>query len=330
VIESQLNRRYDSDGPFYDCSWYVENEYFCGSLAERYANFGMDANAACCHCGGGISACTGGGASVATEDWVLFSPFDNSVGTTAMLTPSTSIASAEFSSTAIDTTVGDALAGAGQAAAAIGTILAGTATLAVAGGAIAAVGPVLSIASMCFGLAGVNTDTSTAPGFEFMNQKFDEVNIKLDSLQNQITEGINGVLAQTVRSEVSTKTNRLRFLLDAHKDFTTSRNHGARSGQYEPNFRTACNNNIDLHPSNIFWWLYGHVCKNCNVGDGVKQYGYYLDIMKTEADFKTSKFHEFQKVMQEALIEAMYLHTVCLPPSARHHDRSHERHRLER
>ena len=35
--------------------------------------------------------------------------------------------------------------------------------------------------------------------------------------------------------------------------------------------------------------------------------------MKDDANFKIKEFREFQKVVQEGLIEAMYLHTVCLP-----------------
>ena len=45
------NAWYDSDGVEYNCVWYRDNAQCPG--AEQFPNFGLDANEACCGCGGG-------------------------------------------------------------------------------------------------------------------------------------------------------------------------------------------------------------------------------------------------------------------------------------
>lgn len=45
---------YDSDGPFYSCSWYAQDDN-CEIDGDNYDNFGLTANQACCACGGGTS-----------------------------------------------------------------------------------------------------------------------------------------------------------------------------------------------------------------------------------------------------------------------------------
>lgn len=43
---------HDSDGSFYDCAWYSQNNN-CNSYGGQFANFGKTASEACCVCGGG-------------------------------------------------------------------------------------------------------------------------------------------------------------------------------------------------------------------------------------------------------------------------------------
>jgi len=51
---------YDSDGPVYDCDWYVSGDR-CASLGDGYENFGTTAKQACCGCGGGVDPTNGTG-----------------------------------------------------------------------------------------------------------------------------------------------------------------------------------------------------------------------------------------------------------------------------
>ena len=186
---------------------------------------------------------------------ILFSPFDDSVGT-ALLTPSkSSAAPGEYNPyNAIDTTLGDALAGTAEAAGAISAVVGGLDDLAAIGGVISGVGPVLSIASMAIGLVGYNTDTSTGPGFKFMNQKFDEIHNELDKLSYQIDEGFKEVLSQqAAKSEVSGKIHTLKNINRALRDFASTQDLPTRSTLYADNFRYACNGDTNNRPESIFW-----------------------------------------------------------------------------
>lgn len=66
---------YDSDGPYYDCAWYSEDDN-CAKYGNSYANQGKTANQACCACGGGSSG-TGTGSYLNKFN---FFPFKDSSG----------------------------------------------------------------------------------------------------------------------------------------------------------------------------------------------------------------------------------------------------------
>jgi len=271
------------------------------------------ASQVCTECG---AVCAGGGHE--WTDFKLFSNNDDDYGSIALVTPANGLASGVYGNLPqIDTTVGDSLQGVGNAFEALGTILGGLSGLGAAGGIIAGVGPVLSITSMVLGLAGVNTDTSTSPGFEFLNQKFGEINGKLDDLQEQMSVGFNEIKSLIAIVEVQIKVVILNGIKDAYEDFTTTTSHDNRENLYGPNFRAACNGDVEKKPDNIFWWLYGHTCKTCQHGGGSYPYenSKFITIAKGSADYKIRKFQEFQRVMQDALVEAMYLYALCLPPT---------------
>ena len=52
---SDIGRWYDDGGVRHDCDFYARQENLCATQGSNHFNFGMNANTACCVCGGGSS-----------------------------------------------------------------------------------------------------------------------------------------------------------------------------------------------------------------------------------------------------------------------------------
>lgn len=85
-----------------------------------------------------------------------------------------------------------------------------------------------------------------------------------------------------------------------------------RAALYDANFRAACNDPITM-PRNIFFILYGYMCEDCTHASRKRANLY--KIAMDENDLSGTLFlNNHARPMLLMLAQAMFLHSVCLPP----------------
>jgi len=174
------------------------------------------------------------------------------------------------------------------------------------GATLSLVGPVLNLALSSFGVSGSNAVINT------IKNEFSKVNDKLGLLSNQVSDGFNEMKEMITIGNLNNYKDVLQRIGSKYIDLLAAQKDG---GIREQLFREACN---DVTPFDIFRDLYEHACDHCNaVQASTKQpfATHALYQMQQVSDYKIGKFTDsLGSYIISGLTEAMFLHSVCLPP----------------
>jgi len=195
-------------------------------------------------------------------------------------------------------------------------------------------GPISTLADFCtigstlfthvFGGGGPPEDSGpdVEALFDAVHERFDDIDHQLDDIQELVKEGFEA-LEIVIKEEFANKeldewiNFHLGVLGDDYRAYMHADHTPASRRGYEDTFRNSCQN---LHsPFTTFKALYSHTCRKCDKLDG-KSNLYILDTFIALANDNYDTIPKrirwfrqtFSQLMMGAMVEAFYLHSVCL------------------
>lgn len=195
-------------------------------------------------------------------------------------------------------------------------------------------GPLSTLADFCtigstlfshvFGGGGAPEDSGpdVEALFDAVHERFDDIDYQLDDIQNLVKDGFEAlevvIKEQFANKELDEWINvHLGVLADDYRAYTHVDHTPASRRGYEDTFRNSCQK---LHsPFTTFKALYSHTCRECDKLDG-KSNLYILDTFIALANDNYDTIPDrirwfrqsFGQLMMGAMVEAFYLHAVCL------------------
>jgi hypothetical protein len=175
------------------------------------------------------------------------------------------------------------------------------------GAVLGLAGPVLNLALSVLGIGGSNAVIN------LIKNEFNKVNAKLERLSNQVGDGFNEIKELIIGNNLNNYKDDLQMIGGRYKELLSAE--GPFIKVYDKYFRDGCK---AKRPFEIFRNLYDHACDSCNaVEESSKQPAatHALYQLKETSDYKIQKFtRSLGSYIISGLTEAMFLHTVCLPP----------------
>jgi len=146
---------------------------------------------------------------------------------------------------------------------------------------------------------------------EAIQEGFRQVNSRLLVIQLQIREGflkVSELIGDVTLDE-------LVSLLDStgrvFNDYVNAKQ-ANRAAFHEPRLRAVCNEPFKT-PQDVFYNLYGYVCKECKWAS--RKRAKLAQIAKDQNELSERAFFDaFGSFILRSMAQAMFLHTVCLPP----------------
>jgi len=153
---------------------------------------------------------------------------------------------------------------------------------------------------------------------------FQQVNDKLISVQIQIRQGfldisllIGDIALDELAARLDSAARAFNNLVNTTRNDTmagalTTRARDLAAYYYEPRFRALCNEPY-MTPEDIFYGLYGYACLECEYAS--RKRADLLSLAAQQNKLSDQLFLErFGLFIMRGMANAMFLHTVCLPP----------------
>ena len=177
----------------------------------------------------------------------------------------------------------------------------------------------LTVFGPLFGLESSEDMLKTA-----MMDSFQQVNAKLTSVQIQIRQGfldisllVGDIALDELAARLDSATRAFNNLVNTTRNDTmagalTTRARNLAAYYYEPRFRALCNEPY-ITPEDIFYNLYGYACLGCEYAS--RKRADLLSLAAQQNKISDQLFLErFGLFIMRGMANAMFLHTVCLPP----------------
>lgn len=295
-----------------DCAWFAKDPQRC-TLREgdRIGKNGRTAKAACCACGGGVSAQAAARAAElnavcravdCTRDMGASTASDGTGGT------STGVTVREGLETAAD--VADNLVGVIDALVTFESLSVNE--------ALSNFGGAMSVAGAAIGVVTMFLPEQPSAELEAIIAGFKQVNTRLTALSAQMREGFAGVKELVVNLALDVEVNNLANARAAYYDYILS----PTTLQYQSNFRSVCND-VGSGPRSIFHFFYSHGCSSCEAGKdggwtGAASSQAIIELSKQDmhtgldpaADAKRFKAG-FGRTALGAMAQTMFLYGAC-------------------
>lgn len=180
-------------------------------------------------------------------------------------------------------------------------------TLNAIGGVAGFVSLGLNLLGPIFGIGGDSTEDAILSA---VTEGFRMINEQMTALQEQIRQGflqVQAFIGDTVLDELSAD---LDSTLRQFNEYVSADN--ITRIYYDASLRAYCNEPFHT-PRDAFYNLYGNACENCTFAPqkraNIKQISAELNPF-SQANFRAT----FSNFIQLSMMNAMFLHSVCLPP----------------
>jgi hypothetical protein len=145
---------------------------------------------------------------------------------------------------------------------------------------------------------------------EAITEGFKKLNDRLDTIQFELRAGFLELalfIADVALDEFASRLTAQQRAFNAYANATD-----ATRPLHEPKWRGVCNEPF-FTPEDIFYDLYGFVCSNCSFAS--RKRADFYDKAKEKNPMSGSNFFDtFADFMLRGMLQALTLHTLCLPP----------------
>jgi hypothetical protein len=158
-----------------------------------------------------------------------------------------------------------------------------------------------------FGVGGTTVEDAI---LEAVAEGFRQVNTRLTEIEIQIRRGFQDLALLVGDVALDELAASLDSTLRAYNDYTNATS--TTRSSYEATFRASCNK-PERTPQDIFYNLYGYACKTCLLAS--RKRANLLKVAAAEVPFSAFSFRrKFANFILPSMFNAIYLHSVCLPP----------------